>query len=163
MQYFEDVKWHIKNVIIDDDMDIKLFGSVNGNIGGIPKVAWKRMWHGQFSAVASTFVGEYDQMVNIRMDNFHCGQSKDAGLTTSIIMQKLQRWDKHLLIHGNQLVWGCDNVLIGKPFLMWQLVYNFHYCLDEILDLKLPCGRNQEFLVPLFLEKYLKNGVICKQ
>lgn len=163
LKYFDSVKENIKKIIIEDDSKINLFGSVDGNVGGIPKIAWKRMWHGQFSAVTSSFVDNYDLIVNIRFDNFHCNQSRVLGFTNNVIIQKIKNRDGHLLIHGNNLLYGCDNVMIGKPLLMWQLVYYFHHCLDDILSLKLPCGINQEFLVPLFLEKYLNNGVICKE
>jgi len=151
--YFVGVK--LRSIVIENDEHGYLLGSQSGNVGGIPKVAWKRMWLGMFQGMSEVRAAGADLVINMRMDNFQCWQSLKSGLDESAIVAKLDavsRGDDCPLIHGLNRHYGCDNVMIGAVDMLWRLVCKFHFDLDWILERNYSFTDNQEYLVICLLE-----------
>lgn len=72
--YFNEIRQDIKHIIIDNDSNLPLIGSVDGNVGGAPKRGWKNMWYGQYNMInyMKENITDYDNelIINMRFDLF---------------------------------------------------------------------------------------------
>ena len=154
-EYFGDLP--IKKIIIDDDSQLELHGNVEGFINKIcPLIAWKRMWAGQFKQISNLYHNhryDYGRVVNTRYDLFtHPNKSccytpiknlLKITLEQSKLSLKYPKYYRHLT--------GVDNYYVGELETLYELIGDFHYQLDDILE-KHPIRRYQEEL----LYKYAK-------
>ena len=137
-EYFGDLS--IKKIIIDDDSQLDLHGSTEGFINNVcPKIAWKRMWAGQFKLISHLYHNhryDYDRVVNMRYDLFthpnkSCCYTPIKNLLkitheTSKLSLKYPKYYRRLA--------GVDNYYVGELETLYDLVGDFHYKLDGILQ-----------------------------
>ncbi len=134
--YFSDMS--IKKIIIDDDSKLELHGNLEGNIPNskIPVLAWKRMWAGQFKLISHLYHNhhyEYDRVINTRYDLFthklcYTPIRNLLKITNenSRLSIKYPRYYRHML--------GVDNYYAGELETLYDLIGDFHYKLDDILE-----------------------------
>lgn len=140
---------HIDNIIIDDEKKAKLIGNIDGKIGDIPIICWKRMWYGQYigmkeiiqrcSSKSTPHTRESNQshiVLNIRMDFFSCNTTKKYKLTDKLIIQMTKKAynnpEKIVFSFDNGEYDGIDNVFVGFQDKMYELIRHFHFDLDNI-------------------------------
>ena len=71
--YFDDLQYLIKNIIIDDDTKIKLIGNLYGEINNssMPIIGWKNYWYGKHKIIDYIYninINENEMIVNFRFD-----------------------------------------------------------------------------------------------
>jgi hypothetical protein len=135
-EYFGDIP--IKKIIIDDDTALELHGNLKGIIPNskIPVLAWKRMWAGQFKLISHLYHAhryDYDRVVNTRYDFFthklcYTPVKNLLKMTAeqSMLTLKYPKYYRRLL--------GVDNYYCGELETLYELVGDFHYKLDDILE-----------------------------
>jgi hypothetical protein len=135
-EYFGDIP--IKKIIIDDDSQLELHGNLEGIIPNskVPMIAWKRMWAGQFKLISHLYHAhryDYDRVVNTRYDFFthklcYTPVKNLLKMTaeTSRLTLKYPKYYRRLL--------GVDNYYAGELETLYELVGDFHYKLDNILE-----------------------------
>jgi hypothetical protein len=136
--YFRDLKSYVKNILIDNDENIKLIGSVVGNVGNTlcPLIGWKRYWYGKFSLVNFVHNLKHTTEVvalNMRFDILSCSYflSQEA-IITFIENNRQKRFVKNSFISDYETP-GIDNIYIGNIATMKKIVDHFYYNLDEII------------------------------
>jgi hypothetical protein len=138
-EYFGDVS--IKKIIIDDDSRLKLHGNLEGNIPNskCPVIAWKRMWAGQFKLISCLYHNyyyEYSRVVNMRYDLFS-HPNKSCCYTPIKNLLKMTAETSHLTLkhpkYYRRLV-GVDNYYVGDLHTLYDIIGDFHYNLDNILE-----------------------------
>ena len=71
-KYFSNCNITLKKISIFDDLKIKLYGELSGNVSGgnCPRLGWKKMWFGIFHGIKSIVETniKYDVIVNTRFD-----------------------------------------------------------------------------------------------
>lgn len=158
--YFKDLNRFIIEIIIDDDNCINLEGDVTGFVSmtETPKRGWKNMWHGKkrlIDSIGKDIVNIEEPIVNIRFDIFTNSHALSNVFIINFIEQNKNNISAVKLISDHEIL-GIDNFYLGTFSSMFNLIYNFHYNLDDIL-LKHKV-KNQEFLV--FRENNLFNSII---
>jgi hypothetical protein len=148
--YFMQLKSLIKNIIIEDDKQIKLIGNTEGKIGKgpCPLLAWKNMWHGKHKGLESINEDPDEILVNLRFDLFCNSNNARPELITKFInfnINKKEILTKNYFINEKES-FGIDNIYIGNLKTMKELTNHFYLNLDEIL-IKYPDIVHQEFLV----------------
>lgn len=149
--YFKELSKFIKEIIIDSDKNIKLYGNTRGNIGTgpMPLIGWKNYWYGKYRLINyASIINKNDEeyAVNCRFDIFNNSNSFTLEqIYNFIIFNMNNKFDK-LVFPYNREAYGIDNIYIGNIRLMRLLTKKFHHSLDEILE-RFPLIRNQEFLV----------------
>jgi len=147
--YFRGLNQYIKNITIESDKKIMLIGKKNGliSLSKCPLLGWKNMWYGKKSAIDTIMAVSKtdDVIINMRFDIF----SNSNALSEKFILQFIE-FNKKKYFHKNIFPFrnektGIDNIYIGNINTMFNLIYNFHYNLDDIL-LRHNVS-NQEFLV----------------
>jgi len=132
IDYFQDHT--IKQIIVDDDSQLQLHGSLEGKVHTCPKIAWKRMWAGKFKLASHLYHNhtyDYDLVVNTRYDVF----------TTSVCYTPIKNLLK-MTTRGEglslkypqhyRLLKGVDNYYCGSVQIVYDIACAFHYTLDEI-------------------------------
>ncbi len=137
---------HIDNIIIDDEKKEtrNLIGNIDGKIGAIPIICWKRMWYGQYIGMKN-IIEKYNfshnkfvepLILNIRMDFFSCNTTKKYKLTDKLIIQMIKKAynnpKKIIFSFDNGEYDGIDNVFVGFQDKMYELIRHFHFDLDNI-------------------------------
>lgn len=154
--YFKPVLSSIKNIIIDDDIKIKLVGSLNGMIfrTPCPKLGWKNMWYGNY--VVSDYVQKCQLpstiCVNMRIDLFDVKFTSLLGIDTDSIIVKTEQASlstkPRLEFFKNKAEsYGIDNIYIGTVLDSYKLANEFNFNLDAIHNRYIRV-RHQEFTVP---------------
>jgi hypothetical protein len=136
--YFRDLKPYIKNIMIDNEENIKLIGSVEGNVGNTlcPLIGWKRYWYGKFRLVNFVHSLKYTTEVvvlNMRFDVLSCSYflSQDS-IIFFIENYSRKRFVKNGFISDYETP-GIDNIYIGNIDTMKKIAERFYYSLDEII------------------------------
>jgi len=156
--YFRDLNKYIIEILIDDDEHIQLEGNIDGfvSLTETPKKGWKNMWYGKKRLVDSinkNIINIEEPIVNIRFDIFTNSHILPRNFILKFIEQHKSIKSNKLILISNREILGIDNFYMGNFNAMFNLIYNFHYNLDDIL-LRHKVG-NQEFLV--FRENELMN------
>jgi hypothetical protein len=147
-KYFRDLA--VEKVLIDDDQIIQLNGSTSGHIGGTcPKIGWKYYWYGQ-KMVAEAIEDPESLVLNMRFDMFT--GPFDPPVTPNgclaFVEQKVSLQSTTInFMHGNQYIFGLDNMYIGRAKSIHELATHFHLNLDNILQEDRLRTPHQEFLV----------------
>lgn len=134
IRYFQDHS--IKQIIVDDDTNLELHGSLEGKINTCPKIAWKRMWAGKFKLASHLYHNhtyDYDLVVSTRYDKFttrvcYTPVKNLLNMTTSkegLILKYPQHY-RHIK--------GVDNYYCGSIQTIYDITCAFHYTLDEIAE-----------------------------
>jgi hypothetical protein len=129
--------FNIKQIIIEDDSQLKLRGNLEGKIPGskCPLIAWKRMWAGKFKLISHLYHNhtyDYDLVVNTRYDKF----TTPVCYTPTKNLLKMTTDGEGLSVKYPQyyrFLKGVDNYYCGSVQTIYDLTYDFHYSLDEII------------------------------
>lgn len=142
-EYFSDLKHLIKNIIIEDDKNIKLNGNLEGKINNwrTPILAWKNYWYGKFKLVEYIVNNEEihnsNIFINTRFDILSNYNSKPNLFNNIIdfINLNINNNDikKNIFLDNSYPHYGIDNIYIGNINTMYLLAHYFHNSLDEIL------------------------------
>jgi len=152
-QLFNNFEKNIKHIMILDDSNIELVGELTGNLGGIPKIAWKNMWYGIYNII--DFIKnysvlnkiEYYTIINMRFDLFTYYNSPSLNLDINKMIKKLLNINNpKLTFLYNEPKVGVDNYYFGSIENMYKLSNYFHFNLD-IVQKKYNSVYNQEKLV----------------
>lgn len=72
--YLHEIKENIKHIIIENDYQLPIIGTIDGFVGGAPKLGWKNMWYGQYRIIdyLKNNLPKYDDelIINMRFDLF---------------------------------------------------------------------------------------------
>lgn len=125
----------IQKIMVQDDTKVKLNGQLDGIVcdSKIPRVAWKRMWAGQYQLMNDIRDSEkpYDMVINTRYDMFTTPVCKVSdGILTRVFQGKYPLNFKYPCY--TRLSIGVDNFYSGRLDCMYDLVSDFHHDLDEI-------------------------------
>jgi len=151
--YFNDLKYLIKIIIIDDDSKINLIGNLNGNVGlsKMPLKGWKNYWYGKYNVINYIYNTNIDKnkfVINTRFDLF--SNSCSSNFNYIQIINFIKNNNKNLFIKNKFLIDkycnGIDNIYIGNINTMYKLIHKFYYELDKIL-IDHNNYSNQEYLV----------------
>lgn len=144
--YFK--KSNVRNIIIENDEQIQLYGSINGNVGGIVKLAWKRYWYGQYKNIEH-FSDENCLCVSMRFDIFdvHVNNSYIQHITEEYLLSRFEKlnFDSFTFLYEHNIC-GNDNMIGGSIQNVKKLLEQFHFRLDEIMN-TYDVGKHQELLV----------------
>jgi hypothetical protein len=168
LNYFNN-EINIKKILIDKETDIELIGNTEGKISLIPKIAWKKMWFGQYRGINEIMKYDYDLVLNIRFDHLndfhkihyqhdgrnyieHFFMNMDEENTKIKLEEILQNIENKIYFGRNYHCFCIDNVFIGKPNIMYNLICNFHKNLDSVIS-KYPNIFGQEKLVFLLAQE----------
>jgi hypothetical protein len=149
--YLKDIEY--KKLIIDNDYFIELKGVLDGKVGCMPIVGWKRMWYGihAITKYVKDTNEKYDAVLNYRWDNFICGSSKHiiTERSTFYMLKKfLLKNNFKINFIRDCLFYGVDNAYVGNIIDLYNLADKFNFRLDD-LNKKYKTYKNQEFLVYL--------------
>jgi hypothetical protein len=152
--YFKDLRYLIKNIIIEDDTKIQLIGNLEGTIGTkCPLIGWKRYIYGLYQSINYVrHVCSDEFIVTMRFDillNF-CVVTKEQ-IFEFISNNYDKKFKKNVFLYNN-LIYGLDNVFGGNIQVLYKLCKYFNENLDYII-FKNKFIINQEFL--LFIENEL--------
>jgi hypothetical protein len=138
--YFKDLQHLIKEIIIDDDLNITLIGNLKGNInnGPMPILGWKNYWYGKYRIIdyiyKNTNTNKDEMIVNIRFDILNNSNSFDEKMLIEFIKNNFGiKFIKNVFLYDSE-VNGIDNIYIGNINTMHRLISNFYYDLDDILN-----------------------------
>lgn len=156
-EYFKPVSDCVASVTVENDQDITLAGRTQGRLGGIPIVAWKRMWHGIDAAVSAALTdAEGDDADHpamcIRIDNFSNVESiYHTEISLSKILEMIDALiktpDDNIHFFKNRAdVPGIDNCYGGRLGSIHRLTRSFHSDLDTVAS-RYPGIHHQEFMV----------------
>jgi hypothetical protein len=163
MNYFGNLKTYIKNIIIEDDTKIELYGNKDGNICSTkcPVIAWKYMWHGKYSGIKAIKENcdSNEYVINMRFDMLNNSFSKKYDDIIKFVhsIHNKTNFKENIFMNNNieiiKEIRGVDNFYIGSVYTMYRLIEHFYMNLDTIV-LKYPENKCQESLV------YMENKLI---
>jgi hypothetical protein len=137
--YFDDLKFLIKNIIIDDDTKINLIGNLYGNInnGPMPIIGWKNYWYGKHKVIDYIYklnVDKNEMIVNCRFDIMSNSNSFDNKIIIDFIKNNSEKiFTKNIFLYNDENHFGIDNIYIGNINTMYKLINVFFNNLDDIL------------------------------
>lgn len=148
--YFKNLSFLIEDIIIDDDSNIKLIGDLKGKVCAASKKGWKNYWYGKFRMIEhikNKNINEDTIIINTRFDilnnSFNLSETKLLELVTKSSGIK---FTKNIFLQSS-FYYGMDNFYVGNINTMYNLIYQFNYNLDEILNLHKNKIRGHEQLV----------------
>lgn len=152
-KYFNSVKRHIKKIIIDDDSRVQILGRTVGKVSktNTPIKGWKNYWAGQCRMIEyisnETNTNQDEIIINTRLDLLN----NSNNINVIYLFDFLKNIKINTKLTRNRFledkpVSGIDNFIIGNLHTQYKLITNFHYNLDNLLNL-LPQVRQQEHLV----------------
>ena len=150
--YFDDLKYLIKHIIIDDDTKIKLIGNLSGKInnGPMPIIGWKNYWYGKYRIIDYLYNAKIDEneiIINCRFDVIINSNSFNEETIINFINNNIKIiFTKNNFLFNDENHCGIDNIYIGNINTMYKLISKFYYELDDIL-IKHNYTVNQEKLV----------------
>lgn len=157
--YFED-KNITNQCLIIDEKTIELIGSTNGTIGigPCPKQGWKNMWYGIYKGLKD-INSTNNIIVSFRYDYFDIIQNNH------IKEEKIIQFIKNNLYKENiefisYNVPGTDNLYMGRYNKVKDLIYKFHFKLDDILNMNKNIY-HQEYLVNYVANPYKDHLVLA--
>jgi len=137
--YFNEFRYLIKEIIIDDDTKISLIGNLEGNIKNclMPIHSWKNYWYGQYRIIHFLNYLDIDKnefIINCRFDVLNNSYSfNHYEIINFIIVNKNNIFTKNNFIKDYECK-GIDNIYIGNIYTMYKLIYEFNFNLDSILN-----------------------------
>lgn len=148
-QYFSDISNKIKCLIVDDDSNLELHGSLDGRVAGgpCPKIAWKRMWYGKFKIINEVANSEqkYKFIMNMRFDILKFEKPDRILYLLDRLYTKPKPTNQIYFLNEEPYV-GIDNCYFGGTRLMYILANEFHRNLDSIIA-EYPKNWYTEYLV----------------
>jgi len=160
LNYFQDLKLNIRHISIEEEANISLIGSTDGNIGigPCPKLAWKNYWFSLNKITTQVLQDHQTYVINMRFDilsNFNKELTPPFEIISkAIAFSKEKQWTQNKFILDKACC-GIDNIIFGSASTQQALAAHFHNNLDEILRKpKYANIRNQELLVYFENENY---------
>ena len=147
MNYFNDIKKNIRKVIIEDDSNLELFGSLEGNVCNsmAPKKGWKNYIYGNYSIFNYLYNNKSDLnevVVNLRFDILDIHIIGIKWFSLNSIMKYIRLNTKPGIIYDNIIFpWdiilneskmGSDNIYISTLGKVYELLCALHFKLDKI-------------------------------
>ena len=127
----------IKHIIIDTDTKMKLFGNIQGKVGGIPKIAWKLMWAGKYKIFNYIYTQKWPYILNLRFDLFNIHQSWKMGINVKsaslFVFTLLNINNDKIIFFKNKPIGGIDNIYFGHTSKIHELASKFHKHLDNVV------------------------------
>jgi len=160
--YFRDLRYNIRHILILDDSSLPLVGSCNGKVCSslMPKRGWKNMWYGIYRGLLSISddgVELHKLVLNTRFDILENFVPVNEEKIKYYVKNNMGYSGENMKFFINGAKWGVDNIYIGRLDSMTDLVSNFHFDLDDIMQ-RYPKVTSQEFLFYYenidFFEKY---------
>ena len=135
--YFEDLSCLIKDIIIEDDQNIKIEGRKEGNIGHshAPILGYKYMFYGMMKAAENVLnhVGPDELVTQTRFDIMsNWGSFRKEQIIEFINTAPSKRIQFMMEEAANESTVGIDNIYIAKAKDMYDLLHHMYYNLDEI-------------------------------
>ena len=163
-EYFRDLKFLIKHIIIDDDEKIKLIGNIKGNINNykMPLKGFKNMIYGKNSIInyiyAQKIIDVDEPIINTRFDILDCRTEWRGGYNLENIYNFIKmnintQFSKNIFMKKDVFL-GCDNMYMGNIYTMRILINHLFYNLDEIIE-KYKNISNHEFMILLENNNYI--------
>jgi len=151
--YFKDLFKFVREIIIEDDSNIELYGNVDGKLASSKTnlLGWKRYIYGQYRAVKHVYDTSDDTnefLLNIRFDLFTNSFVFPRDEITKFIDANygINRTNNMFMREG--FYCGIDNIIFGSVKSQYNLVSTIHFGLDTILGNNKTL-QNPEFVVPL--------------
>lgn len=157
--YFKDLFKFVREIIIEDDANIELYGNLDGNLASSKTnlLGWKRYVFGQYRVIKYVYDTSDDKdefLLNMRFDLF----------TNSFVFlhdEIIKFIDANYGISHTTNVFmregyycGVDNIIIGSVKTQYNLVSKIHFDLDTIL-VNNKTLQNPEFVVPLANNRFV--------
>ena len=147
--YFNDLNFLIKNIIIDDETKINLEGDLTGTVckSKCKKIYWKRYLYGQYKNIEyiNYFVKNRSRIINTRFDIFNnTNYFTEQHIILFINKQKNKIINKNIFI-SDKLIFGIDNIIYGNIYTMYKLLKHLYLNLDRICLIH-PKLLHQEYL-----------------
>ena len=137
--YFNDLQFLIKKIIIDDDTQIKLIGNLNGNVSvsKMPLKGWKNYWYGKYNIIDYIYnlnIDKNEFVINTRFDLFSNSNVFDSKEILFFIKNNYEKsFIKNHFLKDIDNTLGIDNIYIGNVNTMYTLINKFYTELDQIL------------------------------
>jgi hypothetical protein len=158
-KYFRDLFKFVREIIIEDDADIELYGNINGKLACSKTsiIGWKRYIYGQYRVIKHVYDISDDKdefLLNMRFDLFTNSYVFPYDEITKFIDAN------HGITHTNNVFLredkycGVDNIIIGSVSTNYKLVTAIHFGLDYILSNNKSL-QNPEFIVPIANEMFV--------
>jgi len=155
--YFKDLTFLIKKILIIDDQNIDLIGNLNGKLcnSNMPIIGWKRYWYCKnkiLEYINNLEKNNNECVINCRFDIFCNSNNLDDDKILKFIED-----NKNNIFTNNQFIYnkyrhGIDNIYIGNIFTQYKLSNNFFFNLDSIEE-KYNYIKHQEMLV--YIENFI--------
>lgn len=136
--YFYHFCKNIKFFTIENDkkLDEKFKDCLGLNIGAMPKLAWKKMWHGVNEA-SKQIPNEYRCVVNTRFDIFDINGINNIAEKhkwneenlKNLVIDFVQKNKQISFVNDYESI-GIDNFYLSTPKIMKFICSNFYYNLD---------------------------------
>lgn len=156
--YFKDLKSIIKCIEIVDETIVKLTGNITGTVSKspMPLKGWKFMLYSMFYFMDVLMKQNIDKETNIVITRFDLLVVPYNAISHKYLVDFIEN-NKNTtspIVFTNQkyeLHYGCDNIMIGSFKILYKLLYNLHFHLDDVLSRHPPC-KHQEYY---FIYEYL--------
>ena len=136
--YFRELSRCIKHIIIDNDKNIKIIGTVTGTInnGIMPILGWKNYWYGKYKIIDYIYnqnLYNNETIINSRFDILDNSNKFDKDTIFKFIIKNSNiNFTKNVFMFNHECN-GIDNIYIGNINTMYKLSNMFYYNLDNIL------------------------------
>jgi hypothetical protein len=158
-EYFQELRYLIKKIIIDNDTNISLIGNLEGQIKNclMPIISWKNYWYGKYriiNYINKLDIDKNEITINCRFDVLNNSYSFNHN---EIINFCKYTNNKNIIFTKNIFIndfvcKGIDNIYIGNINTMYKLIYEFNFNLDEIIN-------NNQINHPEFLVFITNNNI----
>ena len=157
--YFKDLFKFVHRVIIEDDMDIELYGNLDGKLASSKTniLGWKRYIYGQYRVIKHVYDTSDDKdefLLNIRFDLFTNSYIFPYDEITKFVdaNYEINHTDNVFLKEGKYC--GVDNIIIGSVSTNYKLISAIHFGLDYILEDNKSL-QNPEFVMPIVNDMFI--------
>lgn len=157
--YFSNIT--LRSILIENDKDLKLIGSVEGQMGKscCPKIAWKNMWAGKYN-IFNQIKSELNPQITtieFRFDLFCNSNSCHSNFTEYSVYERCSNLSSVFNEYkprclSTNLTCGLDNLMIGSFDQLFQVITYFHTKLSFIMTMY-PDTEYQEFMVFHLIER----------
>ena len=151
--YFRELVPKIKTLIISDEKDTTLYGSLVGNVSrsGMPMKGWKYMIYSMFQITESLYNNSTDRSEKVVITRFDVMENSNSFSKEHIIEYVSRNIDTLQPIvfarESKTAHWGCENLMIGDIGSLYRLLYNMYKHTDEVLARHTPCAHQEYFFM----------------
>jgi hypothetical protein len=150
--YFRDISQRIKLILIDDENNIPLFGSTEGNVtitSPCRKLGWKRYLYGLYRLTNAVYKKNKNAtVINMRFDilkNSCAFQTPKCRIINFVHSNIHTKFDRNKFFQDKE-TYGIDNIFMGTAATQAQLASHLNFCLDDISNFRKDVY-HQEYIV----------------